>query len=87
MACPVNDRNHILLHLNNGYLEDKRINALINIESLVDKTFNVNETERQEPKPRNRSYQSMDSNNNVVNNEIKILLILMTRSFISLQYF
>jgi insulin-like growth factor 2 receptor len=48
MACPVNDRNDVLLDQNNGYLQDKRINALINIESLMGKTFNVNETERQE---------------------------------------
>ncbi len=48
MARPVNHRNGVLLHLNNGYLEDKRINALINIESLIDKTFNVNQTDRQE---------------------------------------
>jgi hypothetical protein len=48
MACPVNDRNDLLLDLNNGRLEDKRINALIDIQSLMNKTFNVNETERSE---------------------------------------
>jgi len=48
IACPVNQRNDIILTEKNGYLNDKRINSFIDINQLMNQTFLVNEIGRKE---------------------------------------